>query len=1135
MNSTGETPAESSEMIRPVLDVIRSVEAAEEAVKQVRAAARQEHEQIDVGGRLAEILLRLAEAKNTSYPHTPSSKDLNYLDQVKRDAARAYRRSEEAREANRQDRLKQGLPVPREPPLDQDRYDDLLNSVERRVDQVRESLATWNQRRGCVGALFFFPEGLRRVSLLADIGRLMRWVAELHGLTSEDIDGLQGLRHEDVDAGRQAEERGIEERLRFEAAEAVSYLQLPRRPTSAEAAVQALIQASPLSAREWDDSLWDDPQPPDVVGGDILLGRFHVAAPTVADALQPPATLRFPFRAGVFIDGTGAMRTTAVGLARSIGVRLLAAAPAGRIQFTFVDPVSLGRSVADFQHLADFGKKLVGVSTATRQSDIEERLAWLSAQVEKVNSTHLRGQFATIEEYNEFANEIAEPYHVLVVLDYPARFSESASQQLLSLAENGPPCGVHVIVVTDADREQPRSLPLNRLTLNQHRVSRASEPGTAGWQADLVIPGGRVQRLITPDADPIVSFDLDNVARSAAARLLVAVGRQAKEALESNPVTLARLLPVLNYVLTTGRSTGLPEVVPPVTIDAADPATWWRGSTAWNAVAPIGLTGVRDVTGMHFSSMEIANGALMMGVPRSGKSTALHAAILTMCMLYGPEELELYLIDSKDGVEFKIYDHLPHAKRVSIRSEREFSVSVLESICAEITKRANLMKERARGRTNITEYRKVTGDQLPRIVVVMDEFHQLFDEDDRIGQAAFRAFSDIAREGAFAGVHLVSVTQTLGATPALDKPTLQLLAQRIAFACRPQDAAIVMPDNPGPALLTGRGNGLFNPDYGKVAHNRPFRGLYINPDERDGIIAALAAKATESGWRRLPRVFEGDSAAARPHMVAATEESSSISIPVGEPFGISPAFAVNLRRESGANLILTGDKLDGMASDLPVRGALHSCILAATLAGAKVSVLDFIADGEQVKEGLTVREFSTRLGLDYAQSKGAPAVLLRYADLVAARSSTASYSARAHVLVIFGLQRANTIQAQAAHRAGEASSADPAVALASVLRRGPEVGVHAIVSCNGTHAVDQMLGRDVKWVFNLRIASDSSTPEDLSFTAGTPHATVARTRPNQLLVGDHATDTTTRVRGYPVLTAADIPDLGEVAHGQRES
>ena len=85
----------------------------------------------------------------------------------------------------------------------------------------------------------------------------------------------------------------------------------------------------------------------------------------------------------------------------------------------------------------------------------------------------------------------------------------------------------------------------------------------------------------------------------------------------------------------------------------------------------------------------------MIGLPGSGKSTALHSSILTMCMLYGPEKIELYLIDAKHGVEFKIYENLPHARMVSINSEREFSVAILKSLDREIVRRAEIMKTRA--------------------------------------------------------------------------------------------------------------------------------------------------------------------------------------------------------------------------------------------------------------------------------------------------------------------------------------------------------------------------------------------------------------------------------------------------------
>lgn len=87
----------------------------------------------------------------------------------------------------------------------------------------------------------------------------------------------------------------------------------------------------------------------------------------------------------------------------------------------------------------------------------------------------------------------------------------------------------------------------------------------------------------------------------------------------------------------------------------------------------------------------------MIGLAGSGKTTSLHAAILTMCMLYGPDELELYLIDARHGVEFKAYEKLPHARMVSIHSEREFSVAVLKSLDREIQRRADMMKTRTAG------------------------------------------------------------------------------------------------------------------------------------------------------------------------------------------------------------------------------------------------------------------------------------------------------------------------------------------------------------------------------------------------------------------------------------------------------
>src|SRR6202008_1655275 len=86
--------------------------------------------------------------------------------------------------------------------------------------------------------------------------------------------------------------------------------------------------------------------------------------------------------------------------------------------------------------------------------------------------------------------------------------------------------------------------------------------------------------------------------------------------------------------------------------------------------------------------------ALVAGKTGSGKSTLLHALITNLALHYGPEEVELYLIDFKKGVEFKTYavHELPHARVVAVESEREFGLSVLQRLDAELKRRGDLFR-----------------------------------------------------------------------------------------------------------------------------------------------------------------------------------------------------------------------------------------------------------------------------------------------------------------------------------------------------------------------------------------------------------------------------------------------------------
>lgn len=894
---------------------------------------------------------------------------------------------------------------------------------------------------------------------------------------------------------------------------------------AAVASVESLVG---LAGAPWADSRWDSPVPAESVERFVRLGALQVNLPEALGITSIPALAAFPLDAGVAVGSDVANRDRATSLLRALVLRLFAAVPPGGLHVKAVDPVSLGQSVAEFRHLSEYDAQLMDEKTWTSERDIERLMDDLSDHLEVVISKYLRGQFETIDDYNRHAGEVAQPYRVLVVFDYPSGFSDRASRQLLSLIENGSRCGVYTLLHYDrsaGNGESRREVPIDRLVHSMQKVVWSD----GGARLELTDPVGQVNLGLLPDEAAPVTFDKDGQPETGFAMLLPRIGTYVKQRLaKPAAVTLDTLLPVLNR----SRSGVLPDFAQGAPSFTTNPTTWWQARTMGTAVALLGRSGAEGVASMYFSSTDVAGGAIMVGLPRSGKTTSLHSMILTMSMLYSPEELELYLIDAKHGVEFKVYEDLPHARMVSIHSEREFSLAVLKSIEAKIQERAELMKADGAGRANLTEYREATGNKLPRIVVIIDEFHEIFEEPDRVGQEAFAAFSNIVRMGPFSGVHIVVASQTLSSMPAMDRPTLMLLPQRVTFMCNDYDAEIVMGDvNKAPRLLSKTGEGLFNPSRGEESKNQLFKGLYIPTDERAALINQLAQKAATAGWTHRPRVFDGDAVVARPLSRPVNgAPSSRLTIPLGEPFSLADQESIALRRTRGANLLLLGDSDDETNRDFAVRGGLHSCVLAARSQGVDVTVLDFLGD-EEIDNGLAVMEVADALGATYVRSRGADAPLVSLAGTVEERTAAGEYKAPTKLLVIFGLERALSLNPVDPFGDDEAEEPSPGANLTAILRGGPEVGVHVVISADRTKTVERRIGSDLLQEFTIRVAGSGADQQDLAAVSG-QYGDVPPLRLGQLLIGDLMKGTTKRIRGYTVLTEAAISTTrGRLSYG----
>src|SRR5690606_11114796 len=132
---------------------------------------------------------------------------------------------------------------------------------------------------------------------------------------------------------------------------------------------------------------------------------------------------------------------------------------------------------------------------------------------------------------------------------------------------------------------------------------------------------------------------------------------------------------------------------------------FWTASSRTGIDCPLGRAGATRLQHLRLGS-GTSQHVLVAGKTGSGKSSLLHVWVTNLALRYRPDEIEFYLIDFKKGVEFKTYatHALPHARVIAIESEREFGLSVLQGLDAELKRRGDLF--RAAGVDDLPRYRQ---------------------------------------------------------------------------------------------------------------------------------------------------------------------------------------------------------------------------------------------------------------------------------------------------------------------------------------------------------------------------------------------------------------------------------------------
>jgi hypothetical protein len=778
-----------------------------------------------------------------------------------------------------------------------------------------------------------------------------------------------------------------------------------------------------------------------------------------------PAYLPFPDRCAILLKARDEGRPKSVEALQAMMLRFLTGLPPGKVRFTIMDPVGLGDNFASFMHLADFDEQFVGARIWTEARQVEQRLLDLTEHMENVIQKYLRNQYKSIEAYNRAAGEVAEPYRVLVVANFPANFTPEAARRLLSIMTSGPSCGVCTLVSVDSRAPMPRDFRLADLEQVAFNLV---------WKDGKFLPTDPALATfpLTLDAPP-------------------------------DPATLANLV---RKVGEASRDTTRVEV--PFDFIMPRPDEFWTGSTARGFDVPIGRAGAtkRQVFSLGRGT---AQHALVAGKTGSGKSTLLHALITNLSLIYGPDEAELYLIDFKKGVEFKAYaEHkLPQARVVAIESEREFGLSVLQRLDAELKDRGD--KFRGVGANDLAGYREATGKKLPRILLVVDEFQEFFVEDDKLAQEAALLLDRLVRQGRAFGLHVLLGSQTLGGAYSLARSTIDQMAVRIALQCSDTDAQLILSkDNSAARLLSRPGEAIYNDANGLVEGNDPFQVVWLDEDRKEQLLGSLEARG--NGHRPPPLVFEGNIPAVignNPLLARLPRKGGEAPTPpsawLGDAVAIKDPTAAVFRMHSGSNLLMIGQHEESalalMAASLVALNVQVSASLSrereetapesppADAGGSPGKRLGFmVLDGTPEESDLAdyLRKAAAALHLDGAvvERFEMQAALADLAGEIERRQKGEAADRTPRFLFVHGLQRfrelRKTEDEYSFGRRGE-KAATPGDLFGTILRDGPPVGVHSLVWCDTLTNLNRALDRPTLREFAMRVlfqmsAADSS-------------------------------------------------------------
>ena len=235
-----------------------------------------------------------------------------------------------------------------------------------------------------------------------------------------------------------------------------------------------------------------------------------------------PNYFQFGNNMNIHLEKNGNDKNKVKSILRDIILRNLLGLNFSKLKLTMYDPVELGAFFSDYHQL---NKEITGGFVYHTIDELNEILDSTLRHISMVVQKILTNKYQTLDDFNENNIELAEPFRLLIINDFPKSFDDYQLGKIKQILASGPKCGVYTIIIGSISQ-----LGLNPInTLNIAKINPILNEINVDEIINIINQGTIAAGTVTVDINTILLNETSWWTNDSSASISLPLGKKGKE------------------------------------------------------------------------------------------------------------------------------------------------------------------------------------------------------------------------------------------------------------------------------------------------------------------------------------------------------------------------------------------------------------------------------------------------------------------------------------------------------------------------------------------------------------------------------------------------------------------------------